>query len=58
MNPNLPRAHRQLMIERQCLRTEILVITQQEQKKTQSTASVRIADRLRRIDAISQTLAR
>lgn len=48
--------HRILQIERQCLRAEIAAITFRTRQKKRTRAAVLIAARLRRIDAITQTL--
>lgn len=51
-----PEHIRALITERQCLRTEIIILTVTTRRKMHTTVSVKIADRLRRIDAITQTL--
>jgi hypothetical protein len=52
----LPEHARELLIERACLRVEIIAITQREQGKTNSRCSLEIAKRLKRIDLITQKL--
>lgn len=44
------------LAERQCLRVEISTITALSRGKLYTTASVQTADRLRRIDTITQQL--
>ncbi|HGF3272627.1 TPA: hypothetical protein ACGAHT_004595 [Salmonella enterica subsp. enterica serovar Newport] len=52
----LPEHARELLIERACLRAEIAVIIQKEQGKKHSKSSVLIANKLKRIDLITQKL--
>lgn len=52
----LPEHARELLIERACLRVEIVVITQKEKGKERSASSVLIAEKLKRIDLITQKL--
>lgn len=53
---NSRNRHRILQIERQCLRAEVAAITLRTRQKKRTRAAVLIAERLRRIDAITQTL--
>ncbi|WP_045853545.1 hypothetical protein [Raoultella terrigena] len=52
----LPEYARELIIERACLRVEIAVIIQKEQGNIRCDSSVKIANKLKRIDSITQKL--